>query len=179
MRPPFPAPVGRRTVVSGLTGGHVLRTCFRIGEVLLESARQSRSRTNVTMELFARIVGTQRAGHRLLVELGDAFHAHPPRLTAEVEVEAAVSPSTAAAASAAAPPADGQLVRCVGRMGVGPDARPRLLLQRVQRVDARDMARTVRIAGAGAMTTEQARRAREWCAAGGRGMGLYGEAMEE
>ncbi|KAF3801582.1 hypothetical protein GCG54_00014798 [Colletotrichum gloeosporioides] len=59
-RPPFPKKTRDRSVVVGLSTTVILRTCFRIGELLNAHTRCARAKQDVVMELFARIRNSSR-----------------------------------------------------------------------------------------------------------------------
>ncbi|KAI1662170.1 hypothetical protein F4813DRAFT_378506 [Daldinia decipiens] len=56
VRPPFPAKVRDRSVVSELSPRTVLRTCFRIGELVNQAIHCLNHRQDVVFELFARFI---------------------------------------------------------------------------------------------------------------------------
>lgn len=85
MRPPFPKPLRDRSPIMGLSNRTVLRTCFRIGEALNAAAVASRSNTDAIVELYARIVSSERedeSGFKQFFQLGDLFTDKPPYLSA-------------------------------------------------------------------------------------------------
>ncbi|KAF4839906.1 Meiotically up-regulated gene 37 protein [Colletotrichum siamense] len=59
-RPPFPKKTRDRSVVVGLSTTIILRTCFRIGELLNAHTKCARDKQDVVMELFARIRNSSR-----------------------------------------------------------------------------------------------------------------------
>ncbi|KAF5501885.1 Meiotically up-regulated gene 37 protein [Colletotrichum aenigma] len=59
-RPPFPKKTRDRSVVVGLSTTIILRTCFRIGELLNAHTKCARDKQEVVMELFARIRNSSR-----------------------------------------------------------------------------------------------------------------------
>ena len=82
-RPPFPKPIRDRSPILGLTNQTVLRTCFRIGEALNAAAVASRSNADAMIELFARIVLSEREannGYKQFFQFGDLFTDKPPYL---------------------------------------------------------------------------------------------------
>ncbi|KAF4807428.1 hypothetical protein CGCSCA5_v013424 [Colletotrichum siamense] len=60
IRPPFPKKTRDRSVVVGLSTTIILRTCFRIGELLNSRTKCARDKQDVVMELFARIRNSSR-----------------------------------------------------------------------------------------------------------------------
>ncbi|KAF9876108.1 hypothetical protein CkaCkLH20_06554 [Colletotrichum karsti] len=59
-RPPFPAKMRDRSVVVGFSSTVMLRTCFRIGELLNAHTKCSRDKQDVILELFARVTYSNR-----------------------------------------------------------------------------------------------------------------------
>ncbi|KAL7622238.1 hypothetical protein AAE478_007741 [Parahypoxylon ruwenzoriense] len=59
-RPPFPEKVGDLSTVIGLSSNTVLRTCFRIGEMINQSVRCLSHQQEVVFELFARVTYSNR-----------------------------------------------------------------------------------------------------------------------
>ncbi|TIC97487.1 hypothetical protein CH35J_006617 [Colletotrichum higginsianum] len=55
VRPSFPVKVRDRSVVVGLSSATMMRTCFRIGEMLNAFAKCAREKQDVVLELFARV----------------------------------------------------------------------------------------------------------------------------
>ncbi|KAL2876967.1 hypothetical protein SGCOL_007798, partial [Colletotrichum sp. CLE4] len=60
VRPPFPDKMRDRSVVVGLSSAMMMRTCFRIGELLNAQAKCSREKQDVFFELFARVIYSSR-----------------------------------------------------------------------------------------------------------------------
>ncbi|KAL8870506.1 MAG: hypothetical protein Q9174_003465 [Haloplaca sp. 1 TL-2023] len=60
IRPPFPSPVRERSPVLGLTSNIRLRTCFRIGEALNAASTALRSNQDVVIEVYVRVVHSER-----------------------------------------------------------------------------------------------------------------------
>ena len=84
-RPPFPKPIRDRSPILGLTNRAVLRTCFRIGEALNAAAVASRTNTDAVIELYARIIDSEREtdkGFKQFFQFGDLFTEKPPYLSA-------------------------------------------------------------------------------------------------
>ena len=82
-RPPFPKPIRDRSPILGLSNQMVLRTCFRIGEALNAAAVASRSNVDAMIELYARIIFSEREankGYKQLFQFGDVFTDKPPYL---------------------------------------------------------------------------------------------------
>ena len=84
-RPPFPKPIRDRSPILGLTNRAVLRTCFRIGEALNAAAVASRTNTDAVIELYARIIHSEREtdkGFKQFFQFADLFTDKPPYLSA-------------------------------------------------------------------------------------------------
>ena len=84
-RSPFPKPIRDRSPILGLTDRTVLRTCFRIGEALNAAAVASRTNADAVIELYARIVHSEREtdkGFKQFLQFGDLFTEKPPYLSA-------------------------------------------------------------------------------------------------
>ena len=62
VRKSFPTPVLDRSPIFGVSNEIVLRTCFRLGEALNIGSQAVRSRKNVVIELYARVVADPDAG---------------------------------------------------------------------------------------------------------------------
>ncbi|KAK2006340.1 hypothetical protein LZ32DRAFT_102199 [Colletotrichum eremochloae] len=60
IRPPFPPKVRDRSVVVGLSSTTMMRTCFRIGELLNAHTKCTREKQDVVLELFARVRHSSR-----------------------------------------------------------------------------------------------------------------------
>jgi len=83
-RPPLPKPIRDRSPVLGLTNRTFLRTSFRIGEALNAAAVASRSNFDAIIELYARIVLSEResnGGFKQFFQFGDLFTDKPPYLS--------------------------------------------------------------------------------------------------
>ena len=80
VRPSFPAVVRDRSPIIGLSSNTLLRTCFRIGEVVNQSHQTLRSGQNVIFELYARVLESDRTEIQQTFTFCDLFHARPPYL---------------------------------------------------------------------------------------------------
>ncbi|OTA92868.1 hypothetical protein M434DRAFT_386644 [Hypoxylon sp. CO27-5] len=60
VRPPFPAKVRDRSIISGVSSDTMLRTCFRTGEMINQAAYCLNHRQEVVFELFARVTYSSR-----------------------------------------------------------------------------------------------------------------------
>jgi hypothetical protein len=80
VRPPFPEAVRDRSPIIGLSSNSLLRTCFRIGEVINQSCQASKSGKSIIIEMYARIFGSERTDTEQLFTFCDLFHAKPPHI---------------------------------------------------------------------------------------------------
>lgn len=78
VRPPFPDSVRDRSPIIGLSSNSLLRTCFRIGEVINQSCQASKSGKRIMIEMYARILASERTGREQQFTFCDLFHARPP-----------------------------------------------------------------------------------------------------
>ncbi|KAI1078073.1 hypothetical protein F5B20DRAFT_240348 [Whalleya microplaca] len=60
VRPPFPEKVRDRSVVPGLSSNIVLRTCFRIGEMINQTVRCFNHQQDAVFELYAKVTYSSR-----------------------------------------------------------------------------------------------------------------------
>ncbi|KAI3536507.1 hypothetical protein CSPX01_10768 [Colletotrichum filicis] len=83
VRPPFPDKMRDRSVVVGLSSTIMMRTCFRVGELLNTQAKCSREKQDVFFELFARVVYSNRENVARVqhVQLRDLFTDRQPFLS--------------------------------------------------------------------------------------------------
>ncbi|KXH34588.1 hypothetical protein CSIM01_11812 [Colletotrichum simmondsii] len=83
VRPPFPDKVRDRSVVVGLSSTIMMRTCFRVGELLNTQAKCSREKQDVFFEFFARVVYSNRENVARVqhVQLRDLFTDRQPFLS--------------------------------------------------------------------------------------------------
>ena len=80
-RPPFPEPVRDRSPIIGLSSNIRLRTCFRIGEAINQSFQAAKSGYKIIIELYARVLASERTGCEQKFTFCDLFHAKPPYIT--------------------------------------------------------------------------------------------------
>ncbi|OAL52522.1 hypothetical protein IQ07DRAFT_504844 [Pyrenochaeta sp. DS3sAY3a] len=78
VRSPFPTPVRDRSPIIGLSPNTVLKTCFRIGEAINQSAQASKTGKHVLLELYARVFAADRTATTQRLTLCDLFHVNPP-----------------------------------------------------------------------------------------------------
>ncbi|OHF00208.1 hypothetical protein CORC01_04397 [Colletotrichum orchidophilum] len=83
VRPPFPAKTRDRSVVFGLSSAMMMRTCFRIGELLNAHAKCNREKQDVILELFAKVVYANRENMAKVqhFQLQDLFTGRQPFLS--------------------------------------------------------------------------------------------------
>jgi hypothetical protein len=84
-RPPFPVAVRDRSPIIGLSSSTLLRTCFRIGEVINQAHQASKTGTNIIFELYVRILESKRDDASQHFTFCDLFHGKPPYLKAEYD----------------------------------------------------------------------------------------------
>ncbi|KAF1829288.1 hypothetical protein BDW02DRAFT_574123 [Decorospora gaudefroyi] len=80
VRPPFPAAVRNRSPVIGLSSNSLLRTCFRIGEAINQGYQASKSGKHLIIELYARVLASERTDTGQYFTFCDLFHAKAPYL---------------------------------------------------------------------------------------------------
>ncbi|EMD64503.1 hypothetical protein COCSADRAFT_199884 [Bipolaris sorokiniana ND90Pr] len=78
VRPPFPKPARDRSPIIGLSSNVVLRTCFRVGEAINQSHQASKSGQQMLIELYARVLTSERTEKQQHFTFCDLFHAKPP-----------------------------------------------------------------------------------------------------
>jgi hypothetical protein len=83
VRSPFPTPVRDRSPVIGLTPNTLLRTCFRIGEAINAGCGAVKSGKSVLLELYARVLSSERTDLKQHFIFCDLFHSKPPYINAE------------------------------------------------------------------------------------------------
>ncbi|RFU30194.1 hypothetical protein B7463_g6121, partial [Scytalidium lignicola] len=79
-RPNFPTPVFDRCPVMGITSRTILRTCFRIGEMLREGGRCNAKKQSAIIELYTRVIFSSREPKIMKqhFKFADLFHDRPP-----------------------------------------------------------------------------------------------------
>lgn len=82
VRPPFPEAVRDRSSIIGLSSILLLRTCFRIGEVINQSCQASKSGKHIMIEMYARVLASERTGTEQQFTFCDLFHAKTPYIKA-------------------------------------------------------------------------------------------------
>jgi hypothetical protein len=81
-RPPFPEPVRDRSPIIDLSSSLVLKTCFRIGEVINQSCQASKSGKKIMVEMYARVLASERTSTEQQFTFCDLFHAKAPYIKA-------------------------------------------------------------------------------------------------
>jgi len=84
-RPPFPVTVRDRSPIIGLSSNTLLRTCFRIGEVINQAHQAVKSGKHIVFELYARVLDSERDDGGQHFTLCDLFHGKPPYLKASYD----------------------------------------------------------------------------------------------
>lgn len=82
VRPPFPTAVRDRSPVIGMSSNAVLRCCFRIGEAISQSCHAAKADEHILIELYARILKSERDELQQRFTFCDLFHAKPPYIQA-------------------------------------------------------------------------------------------------
>ena len=82
VRPPFPAAVRDRLPIIGMTSNTLLRTCFRVGEAISQSCHAVKAGNNILIELYARVLNSERNDSQQRFTFCDLFHARPPYIQA-------------------------------------------------------------------------------------------------
>lgn len=80
VRPPFPIAVRDRSPIIGLSSNTLLRTCFRIGEIINQCSQMLRTGKAVIFELYARVLESERTDMQQTFTFCDLFHAKPPHV---------------------------------------------------------------------------------------------------
>lgn len=122
IRKPFPRPVRDRSPILGLHPRAVLRTCFRIGEALNAASAASRSNTDAVIELYARVVYSEREAGSIkqVFQFADIFTSdRPPFLTGTYTLWKGVSLWDHDAKTFLGEDGKGKMARVVGRIRKG------------------------------------------------------------
>lgn len=78
VRGPFPIAAQDGSPIIGLSHKLILRTCFRIGEAINQASQALHQGQDVMIELYAKVVSSQRDAAQQQFILGDLFHDRPP-----------------------------------------------------------------------------------------------------
>ncbi|GKT94292.1 hypothetical protein Ct61P_12142 [Colletotrichum tofieldiae] len=117
--PSVPAPIMRdRSVVVGLSSATVMRTCFRIGELLNTHAKCTREKQDVVLELFAKVNYSNRETSAKVqhFQLRDLFTDKQPFLSGAFRGWKHNSPIDHHTRAFLGPSAEKKLCRCVCRL---------------------------------------------------------------
>ena len=82
VRSPFPTEVRDRSPIIGLSSNQLLRTCFRVGEAINQSCQAAKTGKKVLIELYAKILSSERDHLQQRFTFHDLFHAKPPYIQA-------------------------------------------------------------------------------------------------
>lgn len=82
VRSPFPSAVRDRSPIIGMSSNTVLRSCFRVGEAINQSCHAAKAGNNILVELYARVLGSERDGMQQRFTFCDLFHAKSPYIQA-------------------------------------------------------------------------------------------------
>ncbi|KXJ86324.1 hypothetical protein Micbo1qcDRAFT_36262 [Microdochium bolleyi] len=80
IRPPFPDIASSKVQVPGVSGQTVLRTCFRVGEMISQTAKCHTQQQDVVFEIYARVKQSERKTTTKIqhFSLTDLFKTQPP-----------------------------------------------------------------------------------------------------
>lgn len=78
VRTPFPTGVLDRSPIIGMSSNSLLRTCFRVGEAINQSCQAVKTGGNIMIELYARVLSSERDELQQRFTFCDLFHAKPP-----------------------------------------------------------------------------------------------------
>lgn len=82
VRPPFPTATRDRSPIIGMSSSTLLRTCFRVGEAINQSCQAAKTSRNILIELYARVLSSERDDVQQCFTFCDLFHAKPPYIQA-------------------------------------------------------------------------------------------------
>ena len=82
VRSPFPTEVRDRSPVIGLSSNKLLRTCFRVGEAVNQSCQAAKTGKKVLIELYAKVLSSERDHLQQCFIFHDLFHDRPPYIQA-------------------------------------------------------------------------------------------------
>lgn len=82
VRSPFPTEVRDRSPIIGLSSNQLLRICFRVGEAINQSYQAAKTGKKVLIELYAKILSSERDHLQQRFTFHDLFHAKPPYIQA-------------------------------------------------------------------------------------------------
>jgi hypothetical protein len=111
-----PRPCGQRSPIAGLSASTVLRTCFRIGEALKYGSSAVRNDRDTVIELYARVIASNRDGAKQVFTFADIFHDHPPYVEGFYELWKGVDLWDLDSCAFLGDRVNGGLCRCMCRM---------------------------------------------------------------
>ncbi|KAJ8116041.1 hypothetical protein OPT61_g2457 [Boeremia exigua] len=82
VRPTFPAALRERSPIIGMSSNSLLRTCFRIGEAINQSCQAVTTGNNILIELYARVLNSERDNLQQRFTFCDLFHVKLPHIQA-------------------------------------------------------------------------------------------------
>ncbi|KAH6629163.1 hypothetical protein C7974DRAFT_393963 [Boeremia exigua] len=82
VRPAFPTAIRDRSPIIGMSSNTLLRTCFRVGEAINQSCQAAKTGNNIFLELYARVLNSDRDDLQQRFTFCDLFHAKPPYIQA-------------------------------------------------------------------------------------------------
>lgn len=82
VRSPFPTRVRECSPIIGLSSDELLRTCFRVGEAINQSCQAAKTGSKALIELYARVLNSERDEIQQHFTFCDLFHAKPPYIHA-------------------------------------------------------------------------------------------------
>jgi hypothetical protein len=82
IRPSFPVAVRDRSPIIGMSSNTLLRTCFRVGEAINQSYQAVKAGNNILIELYARVLNSERDDLQQRFTFCDLFHTKPPHIQA-------------------------------------------------------------------------------------------------
>jgi hypothetical protein len=115
VRLPFPSPVRDRSPIIGLSSSTLLRTCFRVGEAVNQSRQAVKTGNTILIELYARVLNSERDESQQWFTFCDLFHAKPPYIQA-VYVAAIWKPVQLFEYDSRRLLQQGKICRCIGTM---------------------------------------------------------------
>ncbi|MCJ1245303.1 hypothetical protein MMC30_002507 [Trapelia coarctata] len=117
VRSPFPTKVLDRSPILGLASSLLLRTCFRIGEVINAATVASHTNLDPLIELYARVTYSQRVGVEQFFQFADLFRGdRPPFLNATYVGWKGVDLWDCDSKYFLGESGKGKIARCVGRL---------------------------------------------------------------
>jgi hypothetical protein len=151
-RPNFPARVRDRSPTPGLSSNLILRTCFRIGEVIKVGSACDALVQETIVELFARVTKSLREINttKQRFEFADLFHDRPPFINGTLENFKVCALQETESSRLSGEGSPGKMVRCIGRIKRDLTRKCWMLhVINIRATDWEEVRHTKRIAGAG------------------------------